>query len=125
MEPWVQAYMAGMKCLSEKRYADAIAQYRKALELRPGEIDLLHALAAAHMYAGELDDAISTANRIVELDPGDHLVHTSLSMMYQRKGNIEEAESQAAKARMKAWKAELKKNPNAPPPDDGPIKVLQ
>jgi tetratricopeptide (TPR) repeat protein len=125
MDPWVQAYMAGMKCFGEKRYADAIVNYRKALELRPGELDLFHALAAAQMYSGALDEAIATANRIVELDPSDHFVHTSLSMMYQRKGDIPEAEAQAAKSRMKAWKTELKTNPNAPPPDDGPMKVIQ
>jgi len=26
---------------------------------------------------------------------------------------------------MASWKQELKKNPNAPPPDEGPMKVVQ
>jgi len=60
-----------------------------------------------------------------ELDPADHMAHTSLSMFWQRKGDIDEAERQAAHARMKAWKAELKRNPGAPPPDEGGLGVLQ
>ncbi|MEZ5977316.1 MAG: tetratricopeptide repeat protein [Planctomycetota bacterium] len=125
MEPWVQAYMAGMKRFGADDYPGAAVHYRESLELRPDNTEVLHALAAALMYAGDLDEAIATADRIVELDPTDHLVHTSLSMMYQRKGMIDEAEAQAAKARLKAWKAELKQNPNAPPPDDGPMNVIQ
>jgi Flp pilus assembly protein TadD len=76
--------------------------------------------------AGELDEAITTANRIVELDAEDAFAHTSLSIFLQRKGLIPEAEAEAAKARLVSWKQELKKNPGAPPPPDaGGFNVLQ
>ncbi len=74
--------------------------------------------------AGALDEAIQIGNRIVELDPEDPFAHTSLSMFLQRKGLIPEAEAEAAKARLVSWKLELRKNPNAPPPEEG-FKVLQ
>jgi Tfp pilus assembly protein PilF len=38
------------------------------------------------------------ANRIAELDPDDVLAHTSLSVLYQKKGMIPEAEAEGAKA---------------------------
>ncbi|WP_419186022.1 tetratricopeptide repeat protein [Rohdeia mirabilis] len=121
----MQAYMDGMKLFGQNKYGEAAEQYRKALELQPDTTDVLHALAAALMYSGDLDEGIATANRIVELDPEDHLVHTSLSMMYQRKGDIDTAEAEAAKARLKAWKQELKENPHAPKPDEDGMRVIQ
>ena len=47
-------------------------------------------------------------------------------MFFQRKGDIEEAEKEGAKARMLSWKEELKKNPDAPPPGPaGSMDVIQ
>lgn len=125
MEPWVQAYMEGMKRYGQKDYTAAAAEYRKALELAPDNTEVLHALAAAHMHGGELEEAIKVASRIVELDPEDHLVHTTLSMIYVRMEDIDAAEAEQAKARMKAWKQELKENPDTPPPDEDGMRVIQ
>ena len=86
----------------------------------------MHALAMAHMSAGTLDDAIRIGNEIVAIDKEDAFAHTSLSMFYQRKGMIEEAEKEAAKARMISWKEELKTNPNAAPPGPaGSMDIIQ
>ena len=38
----------------------------------------------------------------------DVLAHTSLSILYQRKGMVPEAEAEAAKARVLGWKQQLK-----------------
>jgi Tfp pilus assembly protein PilF len=48
-------------------------------------------------------------HRIAELDPDDVLAHTSLSVLYQKKGMIPEAEGEANKARILGWKQQLKK----------------
>ena len=122
----VTHYKEGLKLFGEGRHKEAIEVYRKALESDPDWTDGLHALAMAQMQAGLLDDAIATGLRIVELDPKDAFAHTSLSMFYQRKDMIPEAEAEAAKARMLSWKEELKKNPNAPPPGPaGSMDVVQ
>ena len=42
--------------------------------------------------------------RIAELDPDDVLAYTSLSVLYQKKGMIPEAEAEANKARILGWK---------------------
>src|SRR5579871_3828535 len=47
--------------------------------------------------------------RIAELDADDVLAHTSLSVLYQKKGMIAEAEAEGAKARVLGWKQQLKK----------------
>ena len=119
-------YLKGLELFGQDKYKEAIAEYEQALELKPQWTDAMHALAMAHMSAGTLDDAIRIGNEIVELDKEDAFAHTSLSMFYQRKGMIEEAEKEAAKARMISWKEELKKNPNAPPPGPaGSMDVIQ
>lgn len=115
-------YQAGLKLFGEQKHAEAIAEYRAALELEPDWTDGLHALSMAQMHAGQLDEAIETGKRIVELDKNDAFAHTSLSMFYMRKGLIDEAEAEGAKARMISWKEELKSNPNAAPP--GPAGSL-
>ena len=48
--------------------------------------------------------------KITELDPDDVLAHTSLSVLYQKKGMIPEAEAEGAKARVLGWKQQLKKD---------------
>lgn len=133
-------YIEGLQHFGKDEYAEAIAAYEKALELRPDWTDAMHGLAMAHMKAGTVDDAIAIGNRIVELDPKDPFAHTSLSMFYQRKSQMAEeagdeeatkdliaiAEKEGAAARLLSWKEELKTNPNAAPPGPaGSMDVIQ
>ena len=62
------------------------------------------------------DEAIVWGKKFAELAPDDTLAHTSLSMFYQRKGMIAEAEAEGAKARMLDWKRQLAEQ--AEKPDD-------
>jgi Flp pilus assembly protein TadD len=71
-------------------------------------LDAMHGLARAYQDSEEFDKAIAVAHRITELDPDDVLAHTSLSILYQRKGMVPEAEAEAAKARVLGWKQQLK-----------------
>ncbi|PYX88794.1 MAG: hypothetical protein DMG68_07350, partial [Acidobacteria bacterium] len=52
----------------------------------------MHGLARALQDLNQLDEAIAVAQRIAEMDPDDVLAHTSLSVLYQKKGMIPEAE---------------------------------
>lgn len=126
MDERTEHYMKGLALFGEDKPTEAIEAYKKALEVSPGWTEAMHGLAMAHMNAGQLDDAIRVGNEIVAIDSNDAFAHTSLSMFYQRKGMIDEAEKEAAKARMISWKEELKKNPNAPPPGPaGSMDVIQ
>ncbi|MCB9914616.1 MAG: tetratricopeptide repeat protein [Planctomycetes bacterium] len=126
MSTRLEHYKRGMALFGENKFSEAIEAYRAALVEDPDWTDGLHGLAMAQMHAGQLDEAIATGKRIVELDADDAFAHTSLSMFYQRKNMIEEAEREAAKARMISWKEELKKNPNAAPPGPaGSMDVIQ
>lgn len=116
MNDRMEPYLRGLGLFGKNQHAEAVLAYEEALTLAPDWTEAMHGLAMAHMHLGNLDRAIEIGKRIVELDANDAFAHTSLSMFYQRKGLIPEAEAEGAKARMISWKEELKKNPNAPPP---------
>ncbi len=88
------------------RLEDAIAGYRRALELDPQLAIAWNGLAMALAQQGDLDGALEAARRLVELEPDDPLGHTSLSIFYQRKGMIAEAEEERALAMQLQFKQE-------------------
>lgn len=119
-------YLAGLKLFGAQKHEQAIAEYDQALTEKPDWVDVLLAKATSLSNLGRHEEAITTVNRVIELAPGDAMAYTSLSIFLQRMNKIEEAEAAQAKARMISWKEELKKNPNAPPPEDpGGMKVVQ
>jgi len=113
MSDRLEHYKQALAYFGENKYPEAIAEYEAALADDPDWTEGLHGLAMAQMHAGELDDAIATGLRIAELDERDAFAYTSLSMFYQRKGMIEEAEQAAAKARMLNWHGEAENRPGS------------
>ena len=87
---------------------EAIADYEAAIAADPTFLDAMHGLARVYQDTEQFDKAIAVASRITELDPDDVLAHTSLSILYQRKGMVPEAEAEANKARVLGWKQQLK-----------------
>ena len=80
------------------RVDEAIAGYRRALEVDP-EFELAwNGLSMAYRQKGDLDAAIETAQKLVELAPDDPLSHTNLSIVLMKKGLIPEAEDAKARA---------------------------
>ncbi|HZQ25855.1 MAG TPA: tetratricopeptide repeat protein [Terriglobales bacterium] len=102
-------YYAALDLVTEGRHEEALAEYHKSLEADPGFTEAMHGLARALQDLNRLDEAIVVATRLAETDPDDVLAHTSLSVLYQKKGMIPEAESEANKARILGWKQQLKK----------------
>jgi tetratricopeptide (TPR) repeat protein len=86
------------------RIDEAVAGYRRALELDPKLAIAWNGLAMTLERAGDLDGAIEAARRLIELEPDEALGHTSLSRFYQQKGMIPEAEDEKAIATRLAMK---------------------
>lgn len=105
-------YYCALDHYAEGRLAEAIADYEAAIASDPTFLDAMHGLARALQDSEQFDKAIAVASRITELDPDDVLAHTSLSILYQRKGMVPEAEAEAAKARVLGWKQQLKQGKN-------------
>ena len=90
--------------------ASAAAAFREALALDPDLLDAMHGLIRALQELGEYDQAIATAIELIACDPEDPLAHTSLSILYQHKGMVPEAEAEALKAKLLGWKLELRQS---------------
>ena len=101
-------YYAALDLVTEGHGEQAIEEYRKSLAADPNFTDALHGLSRALQDLDRLDEAIEVSKRISEIDPDDVLAHTSLSILYQKKGMVPEAEAEANKARVLGWKRELK-----------------
>lgn len=104
-------YYAALDLMAEGHLDQAVASYRESVAADPTFTEAMHGLARALQDLQRYDEAIAVAQRIAELDPDDVLAHTSLSVLYQKKGMVPEAEAEGAKARVLGWKQQLKKGP--------------
>ena len=101
-------YYAALDLMAEGLLEKAVVSYRESLAADPTFTEAMHGLARALQDLQLYDEAIVVAQRMAELDPDDVLAHTSLSVLYQKKGMIPEAEAEGAKARVLGWKQQLK-----------------
>ena len=102
-------YYAALDLMADGKLEEAVAAYRESLVSDPMFTEAMHGLARALQDLQRYDEAIVAAQRIAEVDPDDVLAHTSLSVLYMKKGMIPEAEAEGAKARVLGWKQQLKK----------------
>jgi len=103
-------YYAALDLMAEGNLEKAVAAYQDSIAADPTFTEAMHGLARVLQDLQRYDEAITVAQRIAEVDPDDVLAHTSLSVLYQKKGMIAEAEAEGAKARVLGWKQQLKKS---------------
>jgi tetratricopeptide (TPR) repeat protein len=103
-------YYAALDFMAEGQLEKAVAAYKESLATDPTFTEPMHGLVRALQDLQRYDEAVAVAQRIAEVDPDDVLAHTSLSVLYQKKGMIAEAEAEGAKARVLGWKQQLKKS---------------
>jgi Flp pilus assembly protein TadD len=102
-------YYAAIDLYADGKLDEAILEYTKSIDADPSYTEAMHGLARAYQDIEQYDHAIAVAKRIAELDKDDILAHTSLSILYQKKNMVPEAEEEANKARVLGWKQQLKK----------------
>jgi len=100
-------YYAALDLMADGHLEKAVAAYQESLAADPTFPEAMHGLARALQDLQRYDEAIAVAQRLEQLECEDVLAHTSLSVLYQKKGMIPEAEG--AKARVLGWKQQLKK----------------
>ncbi len=101
-------YFAALDAMADGSHEKALSEYQASVAADPTFTEAMHGLARALQNLDRFDEAIAVAQRITELDPDDIMAYTSLSVLYQKKGMIAEAEAQGAKARVLGWKQQLK-----------------
>ena len=105
-----ELYYSALDLMAEGELEEAATAYRESIATDPTFTEAMHGLARALQDLQQFDEAIEVAKKISEIDPDDVLAHTSLSVLYQKKGMIPEAEAEGAKARVLGWKQQLKKS---------------
>ena len=103
-----ELYDQAVDCVADGNLDDAIAKYQEAVALDPAFADAWEGLSMALADQERWDEAIVAATKVVELTPNEQLGYTNVSRIYQRAGNVPEAEAWAAKARVLDWKQQLK-----------------
>jgi len=91
-------YYAALDLVLEGHHEQAVEEYREAVAADPKFTDALHGLSRALQDLNRFDEAIEVAQQISDIDPDDILAHTSLSILYQKKGMVPEAEAEGNKA---------------------------
>jgi len=102
----LEIYRAGFRLFVEGGGDAAIERYREALALDPNLAIAWNALSMALRQQGDLDGALEAAQKLALLEPDDPLSHTNLSILFQMKGMIDEAEVEKAEAMQLEMKAQ-------------------
>lgn len=103
-----QYYFSALDALASGDADRAASGFELALVTDPQMLDAMHGLIRALQEAGRYDEGISVARELARLDPDDVLAFTALSILYQHKGLIPEAEEAALKAKLLGWKQHLR-----------------
>jgi len=85
----------------------ALKCFQEAAKLDAGHFEAWHSLGMVYMKLHRHAEAVEAARRACELKPNDQLAHVSLSMALQKNNQIEEAEAEAAKAKILGWGGKL------------------
>src|SRR5271156_1594842 len=99
---------AALDCMVEGDAAGAVERFEQVLAFDPKHPEARHGLVRALEDAGRDDDALRVTEQLIAEDPDDVLAVTRLSMLYQHKGMVAEAEAAAAQAKILGWKQELR-----------------
>ena len=88
----------------------AAKKYRRCIEIAPDFFDGWHALGMALMKTGRFPEAIEAGEKATNLRPNDQIAWTSLSLFYNRNGDINEAEAAGTKAKILSWGGKIAKD---------------
>ena len=102
-----ELYDRAVDYVAEGNLDEAITRYREAVGLDPAFADAWEGLSMALADKQQWAEAIDAAKKVVELTPDEQLGYTNVSRIYQRAGNVPEAEAWAARARVLDWKRQL------------------
>lgn len=64
------------------KHEEAIASYKKAIEVDPGNVNAYNNLGYIYVSIGKHEEAIALFKKAIELDPNQALVHNNLAVAY-------------------------------------------
>jgi Tfp pilus assembly protein PilF len=92
-EPVVRHNNLGTSYLSQQKWGEAAAEFRRGLETLPDDPILLNNVAVALLQQGKPDEAEQSLRLAVESDPDHAYAHYNLGLIERNRGNFEAAAS--------------------------------
>lgn len=93
-----EEYSGALDMMAGNRMEEAEASMRKVLKDCDFFYEAYEGLAMVLHYQGKLDEAIDLMKELAQKDPDNVMAHSNLSVFFMKKGMIEEAEEEKAKA---------------------------
>lgn len=101
----------GVELLQAGKVAEAIVEFREAIELDPKNIPARLNLAYTLDRRGEIDQAVAEYKTAIEHDPDNAMARSNLGVLYDKKGQYEQAIQEFTKAlEIDPGNAAVKKN---------------
>ena len=91
IEQAITIFNRGKSLHQEKRYQEAITEYRRSLELDSGSPFVYNALGLALAAVGDLNGALKSFNRALEINPDLTDVYNNMGMAYAESGQRDKA----------------------------------
>ena len=103
-----ELYYQALDRLAEGDPGGAAAGFSSSIQADPNFLDAQHGLIRALRDLGAYDQALTATQSLIEQAPEDVLAYTALSILYQHKGMIPEAEEAGTRAKLLGWKQQLR-----------------
>jgi tetratricopeptide (TPR) repeat protein len=88
----------GLKLAQEGKYAEAIAEYKKALEKDPEQPYVIANMADALSKNNQNDEALAAYQRAIALKPDDAAMYTNMGVLLGKMGKVAESQEAFKKA---------------------------
>ncbi|MFO1497551.1 MAG: tetratricopeptide repeat protein [Verrucomicrobiota bacterium] len=99
-----EQYDEAMYAFSQGDLDESIQRLRAILALEPAYFDAQLSLGMAYCRKGDYAAAIREGLVAEQLNPKEQLVHTNLSLFYQKAGDKTKAEHHGLQARIASWR---------------------
>jgi len=93
-----RAALGWVRCLADWKFAEGLAELRRAKELSPANPTANDLLARIIVYLGRFDEAERQARQAVELDPLSTVTQSNLARVLFYAGKLDQADAAARKA---------------------------
>jgi serine/threonine-protein kinase len=93
-----RAALGWVRCLAEWKFAEGLAELKRAKELSPANPTANDLLARIIVYLGRFDEAERQAREAVELDPLSTITQANLARVLFYAGKLDEADAAARKS---------------------------
>ena len=81
----------GIAYYDKRMYDEAVAEFKKAIEVNPNLAEAHNSLGAAYANKGMLDEAIAEYKKTIEINPNHDMAHNNLGIVYAYKGMPDKA----------------------------------